>query len=153
MAQAHQNALLCHVGSFVCGLPLLHVIETMRPLALSPFEGMPPFVSGLSVIRGVPVPVVDLGRLLANERSAKRERWVLARAEGRQVALAVERVIGLCSLPAPALSALPSLLGEASAEFVSRVGSLDARLLIVLESARVLPESIRGGLPIGGAEA
>ena len=136
---AGQSALLCQVGSLVCGLPLEHIIETLRPLALSPFEGMPPFVMGLSVIRGTPTPVVDLGRLLGNEGSARRGRWVLARAQGRRVALAVEQVIGVRTLATSLLSALPSLLGEASAEFVSRVGSLDERVLVMLESGRVLP--------------
>ncbi len=149
-AAAGQSALLCQVGSLVCGLPLEHILETLRPLALSPFEGMPPFVTGLSVIRGMPIPVVDLGRLLSNERSEKRGRWVLARAQGRRVALAVEQVIGVRTLAAPLLSALPPLLGEASAEFVSRVGSLDARVLVMLESGRVLPESTWASLQFGG---
>jgi purine-binding chemotaxis protein CheW len=152
-AERAESALLCQVGALVCGLPLSHIVETMRPLSLSPFEGMPPFVSGLSVIRGQPVPVVDLGRLLGDEKGARPERWVLTRAEGRQVALAVEQVIGVRSLPASALQALPSLLGEASAEFVSRVGALDERLLVMLESSRVLPEPMRSGFLLGGGEA
>ena len=150
---ARHSALLCQVGSLVCGLPLEHILETLRPLPLSPFEGMPPFVSGLSIIRGAPVPVVDLGRLLGNERSGTRGRWVLARTQERWVALAVEQVIGVRTLAAPSLSALPSLLGEASAEFVSRVGTLDTRLLVMLESGRVLPESTWSSLRIGGAAA
>lgn len=150
-ANVAESALLCQVGALVCGLPLKHIIETMRPLPVSPFEGMPPFVSGLSIIRGLPVPVVDLGRLLTDDRDARCERWVLTHAEGRHVALAVERVIGVRSLSA--LSALPPLLGEASAEFVSRVGALDARVLVMLESSRILPEAVRASLVMGGKQA
>ncbi|MEO7036751.1 MAG: chemotaxis protein CheW [Polyangiaceae bacterium] len=150
---APRSTLLCQVGSLVCGLPLEHIIETLRPLPLLPFDGMPPFVSGLSVIRGAPVPVVDLGRLLGNEQSATRGRWVLARTQDRRVALAVEQVIGVRTLSTPSLSALPPLLGEASAEFVSRVGALDVRLLVVLESGRVLPESAWASLQVGGGRA
>lgn len=148
--QIAERALLCRVGALVCGLPLEHVVETLRPLALSPLEGMPPFVSGLSIIRGLPVAVVDLGRLLGDQRGAARERWVLTRAQGRLLALSVERVIGVRSLPGSTLSALPSLMGEASAEFVSRVGALDAGLLVMLESARVLPELTPGASQVGG---
>ncbi len=152
-AHAVHSVLLCQVGSLVCGLPLAHVIETLRPRPLSAFEGMPPFVSGLSIIRGAPVPVVDLGRLLGNQRNSNRARWVLARAEDRQIALAVESVIGVRTLAAPSLRALPPLLGEASTELVSRVGSLDARLLVMLESGRALPEAVWASLQIGGGEA
>ena len=72
---SERSLLLCQVGSLVCALPLEHISETMRPLSLQPFHGMPPFVDGLSIIRGAPVPVVDLARLLGND-----ERCSLVRA-------------------------------------------------------------------------
>ena len=151
-AEGRHSALLCQVGALVCGLPLPYIIETLRPLALASFEGMPNFVMGLSIIRGAPVPVVHLGRLLEN-RGTTCGRWVLACAEGHHVALAVERVIGVRSLPAPTLGALPPLLGEASADIISRVGSLDTRLLVMLESARILPQSTWASLQMGGGPA
>ncbi|MET0792355.1 MAG: chemotaxis protein CheW [Polyangiaceae bacterium] len=135
-----KRVLLCQVGSIVCGLPLEHISETMRPLPIEPLQGMPPFVDGLAVVRGVPVPVVDLARLLGKESEARRMRFVVVRALERAVALAVERVIGVGSLPVSA-QPLPSLLGEANGQFVTAVASLDSRLLVILESGRVLPPS------------
>jgi purine-binding chemotaxis protein CheW len=145
--------LLCRVGSRMCGLPLEHISETMRPLPVEPIEGMPPFVDGLSIIRGVPVPVVDLGRLLGNQAEAgRRARFVLVRVHERYVALAVDFVIGIGSIPDSATT-LPSLLGEANAEFVAAVGSLDARLLLILESGLILPASAWKAFENRGGEA
>jgi purine-binding chemotaxis protein CheW len=132
--------LLCQVGSLVCGLPLEHISETMRPLPLEPLQGMPTFVDGLAIIRGAPVPVVDLARLLGNESSARCARFVVVRVSERHVALAVAQVIGVGAVP-PGASALPPLLGQANAEFVAAIGSLDARLLVILEDGLILPAS------------
>ena len=150
---APHNALLCRVGSVVCGLSLEHVIETLRPLPVSPLEGMPPFVSGLSIVRGAPVPVVDLGQLLGIEHASACTRFVLTRAQHRTLALAVDEVIGVRALALSSLAALPSLLGSTSAEFVSQVGALDSHLLMLLEGGRLLPESAWTSLRIGSGPA
>lgn len=145
--------LLCQVGSLVCALPLEHISETMRPLPLEPFHGMPSFVDGLSIIRGAPVPVVDLARLLGNDSDARRTRLVVVKVSERRVALSVEQVIGVRAVDVAANRALPPLLGSARADFVAAVGSLDARLLVVLESALILPTSTWASLDSGSGEA
>jgi purine-binding chemotaxis protein CheW len=148
--RAKRVALLCQVGSLVCGLAVEHVSETMRPLPLEPLDGMPPFVAGLAIIRGAAVPVVDLARLLGHDSSARRTRFVVVKVDERRVALAVERVIGVRVLDAVATSSMPPLLGDASADFVAAVGSLDARFLMILESTRILPASLWATLERGG---
>jgi purine-binding chemotaxis protein CheW len=153
IAGTERTALLCQVGSLVCGLPLEHISETMRPLPLEPFHGMPPFVDGLSIIRGAPVPVVDLARLLGNDNGARRTRLVVVKVHERHVALSVEQVIGVRSIDVTASDALPPLLGSARADFVSAVGSLDAHLLVVLESGLILPASTWASLDSGSGEA
>jgi purine-binding chemotaxis protein CheW len=132
--------LLCRVGPLVCGLPARLVSETLRPLPLEPLNGMPPFVDGLSIIRGAPVPVVDLARLLGKESGARRSRLVVMKMNERRIALAVDLVIGMGSVPSSA-AALPSLLGQASAELVAAIGSLDTRLLVILETGLILTAS------------
>ena len=151
--QAATAALLCQVGSLICGLPLEHISETMRPLPLEPFAGMPAFVDGLSIIRGAPVPVVDLARLLGNDSNARRTRFVVVKVRERHVALSVERVIGVKSLAAIVSGALPPLLASARADFVSAVGSLDEHLLVVLESGLILPASTWTSLENGAGKA
>jgi purine-binding chemotaxis protein CheW len=151
--QAAGAALLCQVGSLICALPLQHIRETMRPLPLEPFNGMPSYVDGLSIIRGAPVPVVDLARLLGNESAARRTRLVVVKVQRRHVALSVERVIGVRALDSVASGVLPPLLGDARADFVSAVGALDAHLLVVLESGLILPDSTWASLENGAGEA
>jgi purine-binding chemotaxis protein CheW len=67
--------LLCQVGSVVCCLPLESVSETMRSLAVDAVAGMPAFVAGVSIVRGAPLPVVDLAKLLGDENGSARSRF------------------------------------------------------------------------------
>ncbi|HEU4347578.1 MAG TPA: chemotaxis protein CheW, partial [Actinoplanes sp.] len=68
-------ALVFRAGPVLCALRLDEVIETMRPLGIRPLAGTPPYIRGISIIRGVPTPVVDVARLLAGE-SAEVARFV-----------------------------------------------------------------------------
>jgi purine-binding chemotaxis protein CheW len=102
---------------------------------------MPSFVTGVSVIRGAAVPVLDAGALFGSAAPSAPARFVVIRTGGRRLALAVEGVVGVREIRGAALQALPSILGEASHETVAAIGTLDAELLVVLRAARILPES------------
>ncbi len=145
-----QLYLLCQVEAWLCGLPLEHIVETMRPLPVEPFVGAPEFVSGLSIIRGVPLPVIDTGALLG-VRGCKPTRFVTIKAENRRVVLAFDAVLGVRAIPANSLQDLPPSLRDAGAEMISAIGALDAELLLVLRSARVVPESVWAALELEGA--
>ena len=147
-----KGVLLCQAGGAVCGLPLEHVIETLRPLRVEPVLGMPPFMAGLSVIRGAPVPVVVLARLLGQDQRASATRLVILRVGERRVALLVELVFGVRSLTNE-LSELPPLLANAQLDFVSALGALDSRLLLVLSSMSVVSDVTWAALPAAGDHA
>ena len=134
-------SLLCRAQARWCALPLRHVIETMRPLPTSPIPGAPAFVDGLAIIRGAPVPVVDLSRLLG-ATTTQPTRLVCVRTERGRIALAVEHVHGVRLLASGSLHALPPLLQCADAQVVAAIGMLDAELLVVMQIARLVPEDL-----------
>ena len=88
------------------------------------------------------MPVVHLAVLLGGATSAPIERFVTIDTGGRRVALAVNAVVGIRTLAADALGALPPLLGNAPAELVDGLGVLDRDLLVVLRAARILPPEV-----------
>jgi purine-binding chemotaxis protein CheW len=140
------------VGSQVCGLPLDHVLETMRPLPVEPLAGMPAFVTGLSLIRGIATPVIDLQTLLRGARDASSPgRLVVISASARKSALAVEDVVGIRTLSSGSLEKLPPILRDGLSEHIEAVGRLDSELLLVLNDSRMLPESAWEALHKEGA--
>jgi purine-binding chemotaxis protein CheW len=121
---------------------LTNVVETMRPLPIEPLANMPPFVLGLAVIRGVPVPVVDLGAIVAARSGRSTSRFVTLRLGKRSVALAVDAVVGVRGVSPESLGQMPPLLRDADANFVHAIGTLDAELLVALGSTLFLDDSV-----------
>ena len=133
---------LVRAGTCVCALPIETVVETMRPLPTEPVPNMPLFVCGLSIIRGKPVPVIDLGLLIHEGQAGTKSRFVLLRIHDRQIALSVDIVLGVRELNRPLLMDLPPLLREARSGLISAIGALDQQLLLVLETVWIVPEEL-----------
>lgn len=132
------TSLVCRVHTRLCALPLLHVLETLRPLPIEPLIDTPPHVLGLARIRGQSLPVVDLAGLLGVTGVAPR-RFVTVSVGRRRAALAVGEVLGLHELAQHDTEPLPPLLREAANEPIQAIARLDAELLMVLNGARLLP--------------
>ena len=162
MVKVRENDLflLCRIGSRIGALALKDVRETMRPLPIEPLMGTPPFVLGLAIIRGFPTPVVDPGRLIGPSTlpsapivSPSTARFVSLKLGERTAALAVDAVLDVRSLPAEMLSNIAPLLLGGDARLVSVIGALDAKLLLVLEAARLVPESVWSAIKAPGVSS
>jgi purine-binding chemotaxis protein CheW len=144
-ADATTAWLMCRAGSMLCALPVDQVGETMRALPLEPFAAAPRYVLGLSIIRGVPVPVVDVG-LIVGGAPTQAVRFVTIKTADRTVAVAFSRVIGISSIAADMSGQLPPLLDNAATETVAAVGARDAELLVFLRASRLVPEDVFAAL-------
>jgi purine-binding chemotaxis protein CheW len=133
--------LIVAVHDRLGGLPLAAVIEVMRPLPVEPVVGAPDFVLGLSVIRGEPIPVVDLAHLLGG-RAGSPSRFVVVRVAARRVALAVDAVVGIRDISDAQIRQLPPLLQAGESHGVAAVGALDSDLFMVLTAAHLVPGSL-----------
>jgi purine-binding chemotaxis protein CheW len=141
--QSPDFVVLFRARGSLCALPVAHVLETMRPLAITPLSQMPAFMLGLSLIRGAAIPIVDVGAMLGADSVRKTKRFVTLRIGERSIALAVEEVLGVREISPASLQQLPPLLRDASAQIVSAIGTLDAEFLLVLRVARILSEQVR----------
>ena len=122
----------------------------MRPLPIKPVAGTPGFVCGVSVIRGMATPVVDLQALLENrESSPSFGRFVTLKLNDRRIAMGVNSVVGLRNLDSAQLGALPPLLRDVTADLIASFGTLDAQLLLVLRAAHLVPEEVWATLATG----
>lgn len=143
------SALLLRAAGQACAFPLAQVVETMRPLPLAPLAGAPAVVRGLALIRGLPVPVIDLNQLLDSTRESTPGRFVVLRVQERRLAVAVEAVLGIAQLAADQLTAVPPLLQAANAELLAAIALHDRELLFVLQATRLVPDELWQQLQTG----
>jgi purine-binding chemotaxis protein CheW len=149
MDASSSSAVFCLVWRCqgrIGAVPVRHVAEIMRPLPADRLADAPPFVSGISIIRGKPTPILD-GSLLISGNPGAPTRFVIVRIdEERSVGLAVDDVIGVRELAGSLLAQLPPLLQDSEGAGIARIAALDGELLVVLETARLVPDSVWQGL-------
>ena len=133
--------LVCRAGAGLCALPLGPIVEIMRVLPIEPVAAPPPGLRGLSLIRGVPVPVLDLAALMG-ESGAPAGRLVTATLSGRKIAFAVDAVLGVRRLDPALADELPPLLRDSARDAVAAIGTLDAELLFLLETGKLVPPDL-----------
>ena len=139
--EAVMAALVFRAGPLLCALRLDEVIETMRPLETQPLAGTPAFVRGISVLRGVPTPVIDVARLLGGEQTEVR-RYLAVHTERGAVALATGPIIGIRDVDLSIAGGHPALLGARSSRLVAGVGTIGAEPLLLLQSMRAVPDEV-----------
>ncbi len=135
------------------------VVEVLPLVPARPIPRMPDYVLGVFTYRGALVPLVDLGRRLADSPPADRlsTRVIVvdfAPPEGRpgRLGLVAEPVISI--VPSErAETSLPSL-GLEAAPFLGRILRIGGRTVQVVEVDRLLPADLATGLfPAGVSEA
>jgi chemotaxis signal transduction protein len=133
-------AFFCRVGPRLCAFPCADIAEVMRGLSVSPVPGAPSFVPGVSIIRDVATPVVDLAVLLGGDAS-ELAYFVMVALPGRRVAVAVDAALGVRPLAIDS-EELPPLLRGAGPELVSAMRALDNELLLVLRGVLDVPAEL-----------
>lgn len=114
----------------------------MRPLPVEAISGMPAFVRGVAIVRGVPTPVVDAEALLFGNCESQAARFVTLKLGTRRIALAVGAVAGIVEIQADAVAAMPPLLQQAGDDVVTSIGALDAELLLVLSATKLATDEV-----------
>jgi purine-binding chemotaxis protein CheW len=138
----NHHILLVRTHSWSCALQMSDIVETMRTLPVVPFAVGPRFLRGVSVVRGAPLPVINLAVLLGAEDGARGRRFVVLRSGARRFCLEVDEVVGVPHIDLALLEKAPPLLSGVLTEHVERLGVLDGEVLVSLEPARLIPDEV-----------
>ncbi|MBD8526773.1 chemotaxis protein CheW [Pseudomarimonas arenosa] len=136
-----QGFLTLQAAGRPCAVPLDAVIEVLRPLPIDALTDVPAYLLGLSVLRGQPVAVLDLPRLLGQPGEAIG-RWLHLRVGPRRLALAVPSVGRVEHLDQLDWQPLPALFEGDAARVVQQVAQRDQQLYVQLNVMRLLPDSL-----------
>jgi purine-binding chemotaxis protein CheW len=131
-----------HVGGEEFGLDILRVQEIIRLQQLTRVPNSPTFMDGVMNLRGKIIPVIALRKRFGLEHVAhqKDTRIVVVEIKGTVLGFIVDSVSEVLRIPLDTVEP-PPRLGRVEREYVSGVGKLGDRLLIVLDIDRLLSDS------------
>lgn len=134
------------VGGEEYGLDILRVQEIIRLQHLTRVPNAPDAIDGVMNLRGKIIPVIALRKRfgLGPIPADKQTRIVVVEIQGTVLGFIVDAVSEVLRIPADTVEP-PPLLGKATQDYVSAVGKIDERLLILLDIDRLMSsEEITG---------
>ena len=104
-------------------LEVTQVLEIVRCPPLVPLPHAPALIEGVVDLRGVVLPVVDLGRALGGsvQRDPERSRIAVLKVDDLVFGLRVSAAVDVLALPAAQVEAVPRLAVQAGYEAVRAV--------------------------------
>ena len=128
------------VGAEEYGLELLRVKEVIRMRLITWLPKAPSCVKGIINLRGNVIPIVDLRErfgLAAQEQTAMT-RVIVVEVEGRLVGMVVDSASQVVRVPADQFDPPPPVMGSASKDFITAVGKMGDKLVIMVDVDRIL---------------
>jgi purine-binding chemotaxis protein CheW len=134
------------LGSEEYGVDILKVKEIRGYDAVTRLPDAPDYIKGVINLRGTIVPVVDMRlkfRLERAEYTALTVMIVLNVAD-RVVGMVVDSVSDVVQLGAEQVRAVPEIGATIDRQFLTGIGTLDERMLILLDIERLMTSSEMG---------
>jgi purine-binding chemotaxis protein CheW len=129
-----------NIGDEEFGVDILRVQEINRTLAVTRVPNVPEYVDGVINLRGKVIPIVDLRRRFGMERREhdKHTRIIVVDLGGETLGFVVDAVREVLRIPRSVTEPPPQIIGGVREEYITAVGKLDDRLLILLDLDKVL---------------
>ena len=122
------------------GVDILRVQEIIRTMAITKVPKAPEFVEGVINLRGKVIPIIDLRRRFGLQSKAhdKHTRIIVIEINTMIVGFVVDSVSEVLRIPTSTVEPPPPVVAGLESEYISGVGKLEDRLLILLDLDRLL---------------
>jgi purine-binding chemotaxis protein CheW len=129
-----------NIGDEEFGVDILQVQEINRMLEVTRVPNAPHHVDGVINLRGKVIPIIDLRCRFGMPRKEhdKHTRIVVVELNGRVIGFVVDAVREVLRIPRSVTEPPPSIAGSVNEEYITGVGKLEDRLLILLDLEKVL---------------
>jgi purine-binding chemotaxis protein CheW len=131
------------VGDETFGVPIALVHEIVRVPEITAVPEAPHCVEGVINLRGKIISVVDLRKRFAEKQiqDGKKNRILVAEIDGKLVGLIVDAASEVLKISPSDIEPPPNVFEESDVNYVTGVGKLHGRLVIMVDLGKIL----RGG--------
>lgn len=128
------------VGGEEFGVDIRHVQEINRTLEITQIPETAEHIVGIVNLRGRVIPIIDLRVLfgMAQKDRDKHSRIVVMELDGKAAGFMVDGVREVLRIPRDVTEEPPAVVGSSCGEYITAIGKLDDRLLILLDVEKIL---------------
>ncbi|APR03298.1 chemotaxis protein CheW [Thauera chlorobenzoica] len=136
----HREFLVFSLGDEEYAVDILKVQEIRGYESVTRIANAPDFIKGVTNLRGVIVPIVDLRIKFRLERTEYGPETVVivVNVGGRVVGMVVDGVTDVMTLTPEQIRPAPEFGVTLSSDFLSGLGSVDDRMLVIVDIEKLL---------------
>jgi len=140
VALANRQLVVFTLGDESYGVDIATVREIIRMQAITAVPGTAHFIEGVINLRGTVIPVVDLRkRFRLNEAEHSKEtRIVVLNSEGQEIGVIVDSVAEVLRVSSDVIEPPSSMITTTDSEYLLGIVKLPDRLVILLDTERLL---------------
>ena len=137
-----------HLGNEEYGVDISQVQEIIRMVEITHVPRAPHFMEGVINLRGQLIPIIDLRTRfgMGREKHTKNTRIVVTEIGSKRVGIIVDSVSEVLNLPIENVEDAPEMIAGVGTEYISGVGKLNDRLIILLDLQKVISSSEKAEL-------
>lgn len=144
------------IGRETFGLPISIVREIVRVPEITSVPNAPDYIEGVINLRGRIIPIVDLRKRFGQKQFEpnKKNRIVVVELGARAFGLIVNSASEVLRIPPSEIEEPNNVFQEGELDYITGVGKLNGRLVILLDVDRILKRGeLRGIDEVAGSAA
>jgi len=128
------------VGTEIFGVPINLVHEIVRVPEITAVPDAPECIEGVINLRGKIISIVDLRKRFGETKieASRKNRILVAEIDNKMVGLIVDAASEVIRLPESEIEAPPEVFEESDVKYVTGVGKLNGRLVILIDLTKIL---------------
>lgn len=137
-----------NLGEEEFGIDILIVKEIIRIIDVTRVPNAPSYVEGVINLRGKVVPIIDLRRRLdmPENELTKSTRIIVVDLDSKVIGFIVDQVNEVLRINKSITENPPPMASNIESEFITSIGKLEDRLLILLDLEKVITADIKNHL-------
>jgi purine-binding chemotaxis protein CheW len=128
------------IGNETYGVRIASVREIVRVPEITMVPNAPDIIEGVINLRGKIIPVMDLRKRFGNSgvQPDKKNRILVVELDNKLLGLIVSSASEVLKIPPSEIESPGTVFAEGESSYVTGVGKLKGRLIILLDIARLL---------------
>jgi purine-binding chemotaxis protein CheW len=142
MENVLQKMIIAKVGNDEYGISINQVVSIERMPSITPYPNRSPYVLGVTTVRDIVTPIVDLSSALKAEQMVPTDetRVIIVQAFDSYFGLVVDAATDILDIPSESIQR-PNLLEARNVSYLTGISETNERLLVLLDIEKLLEDT------------